>query len=433
MDEETNDRLQQYCQHCGSRIRTDNAFCVSCGKSLSEDSSTSETGARSAYSKESHIGGSAQTTANGQDITPYILIAAIALITIYLIVIVSAFWGMVFAILAVISVGLLRQSQGKQTEFEKQVFEKLPEYKQSAQKASAEAGSRYREWAQARTTRLQEEARNREIDRELSENRVALERYRTLFRKAGSGAQYFLDWWRAYADDEAKENSSVPSHLNTLRERSEAGLQKVEEAERSLTQYSGSEEFAEQAKIYLNNLKVDQENFSGPDTIFTPLVAVHNSVKDIDGWVRFQKELEEFAKNLEDLLNSPAVKTEAANRVRFPDPATYSHSRQSHCSRCGKENLPEANFCFSCGTSLGNVGQAALSNSFTSGTTFVLLSIPFAIVSLFIFPPIFGGLGIFFGYKATQAGNGGGGIAMMVVSGACLLFGMLSGFMYWGY
>lgn len=432
MDEGVEGKTQQYCQHCGARLRTDTAFCTACGKSLVSNTSGQASSSRPS-SEQSNASSSTQNTAEGQDITPYIIVAAIVLITVYLFVSYSVFAGIIFAIVAVVGVGWFRQSRGNQTEFEKQIFEKLPEYKQSVKKASGQASSQYREWNRTRTNRLQQEADIRAKEREFSERRVELEQYRTFFQRACAGSDYFLSWWGAYANGESKEMSDIPVNLNTLRRRAETGLRKTQEAETVLNQYSGTEEFAEQANLYLNDLKVGQENFHSSETIFTPMVAVHNGIKDVDGWVRFQGEFERFVKDLEDLLGSPAIKTEAANRARFPNPAENRQTREVRCSRCGRENVPEANYCLGCGAAISASGQGTLHTSPSSGTTFVLLSIPFAIVALFLFPPVFGGIGIFLGYRAMKEGNEGGGIAMMVVNGACLLFGMLSGMLFWGF
>ncbi len=435
--DEMSDRPQQYCQHCGTRARTDNAFCVSCGETLVSASTTRVGNNHKAASGKSNVQGSVQKYTDGQDIIPYILAAAFVMIAAYLMIGYSMVWGISFIILGLLAVAMVRRTRGSQTDFEKHVFEKLPEYREHIQKASGRATSQYREWDQARTIRIQEEAKTRTTEREHNELRNDLGQYRILFQRAYTGSHYFLDWWQAYANDELKDESSVPAYLTILKERSEAGLQRIEETEVALDEYFGTDKFSEKAKLHLNNLKVAQENFGGSETIFTPMVAVHNSIKGADGWVRFQEEFEKFVKDLEDLLDSPMVRTEAANRVRYPDPAKQTRAANLHCPACDKENLPAANFCLSCGASLssraGGSGQAPQNLDPASGTMFTLLSIPFAIASLFLFPPLFGGIGIFLGYKAKQAGNEAGGIAMMVVSTACLLFGMLSGFLYWGF
>lgn len=438
--ESTVGRTQQYCHHCGARLRTDNAFCVSCGENLSSHATSRGGDVTKNFSARSQTRDRTKRD-DGRDITPHILVAVIAMITGYLAIRYSVFLGFVFIILAILAVGWFRRSRGAQTEFEKRVFEKLPTYREQARRATGEAASRYREWDQARIARLREEAEARATRQEEGKYQAELGRYKTLFQRAYKSSAYFLDWWRAYADEGAKESSRIPGHLDNLRRRAEAGLQKVEEVEASFSRYSGTDDFAENAKLHLNNLKVGQENFGGEETLFTPIAAVHDRVKEMEGWERFQEEFQRFVRDLEDLLESPVVKTEAANRVRFPGPAGYRQAANPQCPKCGKENMQEANFCLGCGAALstgagrgrasGIAGQSAYSSS--SGDWFVVLSIPFAVVALFFLPPVFGGIGVFLGYKAKQEGSEAGGVTMMVVNGACLLFGMLSGFLYWGF
>lgn len=92
-----------------------------------------------------------------------------------------------------------------------------------------------------------------------------------------------------------------------------------------------------------------------------------------------------------------------------------------YCSKCGSENKEGATFCFKCG------------NQFSQKAN--VLYIPFgfisAIISLFIFPPIFGILSIYCGYKAYEQGFKGFGIGVMVFGIIAMLFGMVFGIIYW--
>ena len=93
--------------------------------------------------------------------------------------------------------------------------------------------------------------------------------------------------------------------------------------------------------------------------------------------------------------------------------------------------LCHARFCSSCGCSLTNgasmittLEQPSMktqAQAESPGTGLdIFLSILFAIIALFIFPPLFGGLGIYFGYRVKQKGKEGLGIALMVLMGhAC--------------
>lgn len=433
---------QRYCQHCGSRIRTDTAYCVSCGERLlgSQEAAPQGPGASQGARRSPSAPSPGQ-----QDITQYLVVGAIALLFVFLSVVYSLLLGVLFLLLSLLGYGLFRRSRGIQTDLEKRVFAKLPEYKGRLQRASGKATSRYKEWDQARVERLREEEKARAAERRRANATRDLGQYRSLFHRSRSGSQYFLDWWRSYAGDELKQSSPVPSHLQNLAERAASGLRRVEELESTFGSHSGEEitdSFEEDVRRELNTLRASQENFDGPHSIFVPAVAVHENIKDKPGWERFQREYEGFIQNLEDLLGSTSVRTEAANRARFPSPAESGANgpEETRCPSCGRGNLPGSNFCYSCGGPLStnsNVASGRPQNPTAaagiSGTGFVLLSIPFAIAALFIFPPVFGGIGIFLGYRAFQGGSEGGGIAMMVVNGACLLFGMFSGMVYWGF
>lgn len=55
------------------------------------------------------------------------------------------------------------------------------------------------------------------------------------------------------------------------------------------------------------------------------------------------------------------------------------------------------------------------------------LGIVFAIIALVFLPPIFGGLGVLFGYLARRGGSQVGGVATMWISGAATVVGMTFG------
>jgi len=101
------------------------------------------------------------------------------------------------------------------------------------------------------------------------------------------------------------------------------------------------------------------------------------------------------------------------------------------CNNCGKEINSDSVFCGSCGNQLISNAQPSVQprvqiESSGAGLA-IFLSILFGITALFFLPPLFGGLGVFFGFKVKQKGNEGLGIALMVVNGACLLIGMFLG------
>ena len=62
-----------------------------------------------------------------------------------------------------------------------------------------------------------------------------------------------------------------------------------------------------------------------------------------------------------------------------------------------------------------------------SAKLWITLGIVFAIVALVLFPPLFGGLGILFGYLARRGGSRTGGVVTMCISGTAMVIGMIFG------
>jgi hypothetical protein len=57
----------------------------------------------------------------------------------------------------------------------------------------------------------------------------------------------------------------------------------------------------------------------------------------------------------------------------------------------------------------------------------IALGLAFALIALVLFPPLFGGLGILFGYLAKRRGSKSGGELTMYISGAAMVLGMIVG------
>jgi purine-cytosine permease-like protein len=55
------------------------------------------------------------------------------------------------------------------------------------------------------------------------------------------------------------------------------------------------------------------------------------------------------------------------------------------------------------------------------------LGIVFAVLALGFLPPLFGSLGILFGYLARRRGSRAGGVATMYISGSAMVLGMIFG------
>ncbi len=399
-EREGQEQPRQHCSQCGAQARSGNSFCVSCGQQLASNSQ--ERDVRENEDFKLSIGSEASEGHSSSD-----------------------------------SSRPQTNPDSASDEIKKVVRDAYKWSRDTYERANAS----YQEHSQNRATEQERLEKLRAIEQERSDIRAEFGRYEALFQESHKGSNYFLDWWRAYDNGEFGEGSRIADLLHAVRSRAEGGLQRVREMEAELAEYTEENEFRDKARLSLNNLKVEQENFKSNGSIFPPLIEVHGGIKSLDGWRRYTEEFEGFIRDLEDRLDSPEVSTSAANRARFPSPA--SQKKDASCPNCRRENSSKARFCFACGTSLtGYSGpQKPQSHSqpaqfdFNSlpGSFFVLLSIPFALVALFFLPPLFGGIGVYLGYKAKQSGSEAGGIAMMVVSGACLFLGMLSDFFYWGF
>jgi hypothetical protein len=62
-----------------------------------------------------------------------------------------------------------------------------------------------------------------------------------------------------------------------------------------------------------------------------------------------------------------------------------------------------------------------------SAKLWITLGIVFATIALVFAPPLFGGLGILFGYLARRAGSKTGGVVTMYISGTAMVIGMIFG------
>ncbi len=208
--------------------------------------------------------------------------------------------------------------------------------------------------------------------------------------------------------------------------------------EGSLSDMLEREEF-EKADLLLDGVEAGQENVEGEESIFSPLVAVHERIKGSESWANYRQNLESLVKDLEDLLDSPNVRTAPANRVRFPDPdktrfsdtgrtqAPNTHTSGQtgavFCQRCGAQNTAQAAFCQNCGGSLRMVATqsaSAITGAVTLG--YVLACLPFVLLPI-IFTPAGVGLGIF----NTIQGHTGHGIAQIIIACCTGLLGVILG------
>jgi hypothetical protein len=198
-----------------------------------------------------------------------------------------------------------------------------------------ETQTRYRQWSEAQAAERQRNETLRAIQREREARRARFDRYVAFFEKARSGAKTSLEWWQAYEEEEegaGEVGQSIDELLLSAQERAEAGVVKMRGFE--------ADSF-EESDDFLNRLVANQEDFEGGQSVFPPLVAVHERIKHSEGWATYRRELEKFIKDLEDLLSSPAVRTAPANRVRFPEPGQEQPSQPEVSHSHGPTPEPE--------------------------------------------------------------------------------------------
>jgi len=110
------------------------------------------------------------------------------------------------------------------------------------------------------------------------------------------------------------------------------------------------------------------------------------------------------------------------------------------CRECGKENAEDAQFCSSCGSSLGAASESFENESVNSrpaepvkrenanngGSVFAILGWIFTAISTLFVPILFAAGGVIFGYLHRKV-NQTHGTIIMIAAIACGLFGMILG------
>ncbi|MFW6318554.1 MAG: zinc ribbon domain-containing protein [Bacillota bacterium] len=95
------------------------------------------------------------------------------------------------------------------------------------------------------------------------------------------------------------------------------------------------------------------------------------------------------------------------------------------CPNCGNAIDDDATFCTECGHNLTtNISQSA--SKWVN--VFPLIGIIFALVALVLFPPVFGGLGIFMGFQTKKYHKDSVGTTVIIISAICLIAGMIIGY-----
>lgn len=269
---------RRYCANCGTAIRVGHAFCVSCGKRAP----TSTERPRNPAAAGSLRDGFATTS----------------------------------------------QYQPSEAGFGHAIRE-----------AYREASSWYRSWIGARAAERERVETLRVIESGREARRSRFTRYVRFFERALDGSRTALDWWLAYQDDEreGERGPSVADLLSSARDKAEAGLESLRKSERPLADLLSEDLFGEADRL-LDGVSAGQEDLGGGESVFGPLVAAHEKIRRLKGWSNYRAQLEVLVKDLEDILGSSAVRTTAANRIRFPDP----HGASSGTASWGPSAPPTA-------------------------------------------------------------------------------------------
>lgn len=351
-------RPERYCANCGAQVRPGIAFCVSCGERIDIAHEERATASASPWVTASDSKGGGLLSQREIWLAMYAAGVLVFLVVIYLVLRYSVALGVLLVVLSVFAVAVVRRARGSQMRPEQQAFEKAVRYNREfiqnayrqSRRAYQEVSTRHRRWSEHQAAERERAKLLGKIELERHKRRVELERYVNFFERAHKGSQTSLDWWQAYEDKQSdNEQPSTSDLLRSARDQAEVRLARAKGLEDSLADLLREESFIEVDRL-LADLRTGQENLEGEESVFPPLVAVHNRVKRLDGWENYRGELEKFIRDLEDLLGSPAVRTTAANRIRFPKPGetrpggtVEQHSTDSYTkvgSDVGSERFP---------------------------------------------------------------------------------------------
>lgn len=457
---------QRYCGNCGTEVRTDTTFCVSCGQQVEGKESRIEANGSFANMGSGSRGGSFFDQRNVRLLLLGVG-ALLALVVSYLILSYSVTLGFLLIVLLALAVLVIRKNRGLQTRHEQRLFDTTNQYKESARRAYEEgkhrelakdtyrqshkvyeeANTRYQRWNQQKDAERERIEALAQIERERNERINRFDRYHRFFQRAYEGSCSSLDWWRAYDTGEFDdEQANVSDLLLSAQTRAEEGLSRLRETKGTLSEMLEREEF-KKADLLLDGVEAGQANFEGEGSVFVPLVAVHERIKGSEDWANYRENLERFVKDLEDLLGSPNVRTAPANRVRFPDPNRPRSSATARpqsptsynggqigsrfCQRCGVENAPQAAFCQNCGGSLQQAGSSANTSVGSKSNGVIVAGYVFAFLPLLILPIIFAPVAIALGIVNITRGDTGHGVAQILIAAFAAFLSLLLGGMFY--
>lgn len=101
------------------------------------------------------------------------------------------------------------------------------------------------------------------------------------------------------------------------------------------------------------------------------------------------------------------------------------------CSNCGAQNLDIAKRCVRCNSEFDykkiKEYEDKENRTYRDNSIWIICGFISAIISVFILPPLFGILGIIFGFKASKLSIGWG-VFLIFLNAICMIVGMVLGF-----
>lgn len=98
------------------------------------------------------------------------------------------------------------------------------------------------------------------------------------------------------------------------------------------------------------------------------------------------------------------------------------------CPNCGNTIKEDTLTCDECGHVINKDNQQPKKPS-KGSIAIPITGFLFALIALVLFPPVFGGLGIFMGFQTKKHRNDKLGTIVIITSAICLVIGMVLGFL----
>jgi uncharacterized membrane protein YvbJ len=99
------------------------------------------------------------------------------------------------------------------------------------------------------------------------------------------------------------------------------------------------------------------------------------------------------------------------------------------CKECGKKFSETSKFCPNCGKEYRKTTKVKLTQNVSDDyLIYAVLGFIFAFISIFLFPPVFGGLAIWFSRIIKKKGKESLSITLLVISITAMVIGLVVGF-----